>query len=117
MRQYLMRAPEETQSRSGIFVATDRCVATVASILTRKKNRVPQKERLAVIDLSRRMPLVAALVFLGLGGIASAQGHPIPAPWQQTDVGDVGVAGSASQGSDADLFINGAGSDIWGTAD
>ena len=38
-------------------------------------------------------------------------------PWQQTDVGDVGIAGSATVGSDADLFINGAGSDIWGTTD
>lgn len=43
--------------------------------------------------------------------------HPLAAPWQQTDVGDVGLAGSATESSDGDLSINGAGSDIWGTAD
>src|SRR5579862_6029772 len=37
--------------------------------------------------------------------------------WQQADIGDVGLAGSATEGPDGDLFINGAGSDIWGTAD
>jgi hypothetical protein len=43
--------------------------------------------------------------------------HQPSAPWLQTDVGDVGIAGSATEGSDGDLFINGAGSDIWGSAD
>jgi hypothetical protein len=47
---------------------------------------------------------------------ASAQ-NPLPAAWQQADVGDVGLAGSASQGPDGDLFINGAGRDVWGTSD
>lgn len=49
-------------------------------------------------------------------GVAYAQ-HPLEAPWQQTDVGDVGLAGSASESSDADLRMAGAGADIWGTAD
>src|SRR5579862_4572319 len=49
-------------------------------------------------------------------GVADAQ-TALPAPWQQMDIGDVGIAGSASQGPDGDFFINGAGSDIWGTAD
>src|SRR5262249_9618449 len=41
----------------------------------------------------------------------------LPSPWQTADVGDVGTPGYAYQGSDGDLFVGGAGSDIWGTAD
>src|SRR6185369_6038167 len=41
----------------------------------------------------------------------------LPAPWQGTDVGGVGIPGGATQGSAGDLFISGAGSDIWGPAD
>src|SRR5436190_12492 len=61
---------------------------------------------------------ILAIVHL-TAGVASAQigGHALPAPWQQADIGDVGIAGSAFESSDGDLFINGAGSDIWGTAD
>ena len=49
-------------------------------------------------------------------GAAFAQ-NPLPAPWQQMDIGDVGIAGSATQSNDGDLLIAGAGSDIWATAD
>src|SRR5262249_37171241 len=41
----------------------------------------------------------------------------LPSPWQTADVGDVGTPGYAYQGSAGDLFVGGAGSDIWGTAD
>jgi hypothetical protein len=41
----------------------------------------------------------------------------VPPPWQGVDVGDVGLAGSSSYASDGTLIVNGAGSDIWGTAD
>jgi hypothetical protein len=65
--------------------------------------------------------LTAAFVIslLSMSGPSFAQlpGHPLPAPWQQADIGEVGIAGSATEGSDADLFISGAGSDIWGSAD
>src|ERR1051326_6830131 len=67
-----------------------------------------------------RLKWLAVVVALGLTpGVARAQtgGHPLPPPWQQTDVGDVGLAGNATEGPDGDLFISGAGSDIWGTAD
>jgi hypothetical protein len=47
----------------------------------------------------------------------AAANRPVPPPWQSTDVGAVGTPGSAYQGPDADLYIAGAGSDIWGTAD
>jgi hypothetical protein len=60
--------------------------------------------------------LAVLAAFLAGSGVASAQ-HPLPGPWQHADVGDVGLAGNATIGSDGDLFINGAGSDIWGTAD
>jgi regulation of enolase protein 1 (concanavalin A-like superfamily) len=42
---------------------------------------------------------------------------PLQPPWRDTDIGDVGLAGSASETRDGDLIVNGAGSDIWGTAD
>src|SRR5204862_752723 len=60
------------------------------------------------------LPLTVVFVFtLALTPrFASAQ-NPLPVPWQQGDVGAVGLAGSASQGPDGDLFIKGAGSDIW----
>jgi hypothetical protein len=58
--------------------------------------------------------LAVATWHLGVGA-AYAQ-NPLPAPWQHADVGDVGVAGNASEGVNT-LNVNGAGSDIWGTAD
>lgn len=49
--------------------------------------------------------------------IANAAG-PLPAPWQSTDVGAVGNAGHASWDEYQGRFnVNGAGADIWGTAD
>jgi len=40
----------------------------------------------------------------------------LPSPWQQQDVGAVGISGSASFSGGA-FTVAGAGSDIWGTAD
>ncbi|HUR34208.1 MAG TPA: kelch repeat-containing protein [Vicinamibacterales bacterium] len=40
----------------------------------------------------------------------------LPAPWRSQDVGTVGVAGSASA-SNGTFTVNGAGGDIWATAD
>jgi hypothetical protein len=42
---------------------------------------------------------------------------PLQPPWRDTDIGDVGLAGSASETRDGDLIVNGACSDIWVTAD
>jgi hypothetical protein len=42
--------------------------------------------------------------------------HTLPQPWQLTDIGAVGRAGSA-EASDGVFRVSGAGSDIWGTAD
>jgi hypothetical protein len=49
-------------------------------------------------------------------GVAYAQ-HPLAAPWQHADIGDVGIPGSATVSNDGDLFMTAAGSDIWGTSD
>src|SRR5580765_3966430 len=62
------------------------------------------------------IPFVLLALLHTAGGTALAQ-HPLPAPWQHADVGDVGVPGNATQGPDGDYFVDGAGSDIWGTAD
>lgn len=59
----------------------------------------------------------AAVVALELSsGIARAQ-QPLPSWFAQADIGDVGVAGSAGETEDNRMFVNGAGSDIWGTSD
>jgi len=41
----------------------------------------------------------------------------MPVPWHSTDIGPVGIGGHAVVGSNGDLSVAGAGSDIWGTAD
>jgi hypothetical protein len=46
----------------------------------------------------------------------SSGGATLPAPWTDADVGDVGVAGSASYTAPT-FTVNGAGADVWGTAD
>jgi len=48
---------------------------------------------------------------------AKASAAQVAAPWTYADVGNVGIAGSASYSSDARLTVNAAGADIWGTAD
>jgi len=48
--------------------------------------------------------------------VTNSGGGGLPAPWQQTDVGSVGTAGSASYSSGT-FTVSGAGSDMWGTAD
>jgi hypothetical protein len=60
---------------------------------------------------------MAVCTALQVGSGRAAAQQALEAPWQQTDIGNVGLAGSATVGPDGDLFINGAGSDIWGTAD
>jgi hypothetical protein len=42
--------------------------------------------------------------------------QPLPAPWSDTDIGNPGLAGSASL-SNGTFTINGGGADIWGTSD
>jgi hypothetical protein len=68
--------------------------------------------------IRRPLAIVTALVavWLAARGIAEAQ-KPLPNWFQQADVGDVGLPGSASISADNELLVNGAGSDIWGTAD
>jgi hypothetical protein len=71
--------------------------------------------------VAKRVGQIGALLF-GLGLVetpAFAQfcARPVPAPWESTDVGEVGTAGRACQGPDGDLFVWSAGSDIWGTED
>lgn len=60
---------------------------------------------------------ITTLTAWQLGSGISAAQHPLDMPWQHSDVGNVGIGGSASESSDGDLVINAAGSDIWGTAD
>lgn len=40
----------------------------------------------------------------------------LPSPWQRTDIGSVGAAGSASY-ANSTFSVSGAGADIWGTSD
>ncbi len=56
--------------------------------------------------------ILALLVFAG----RSASAQPLPGGWSTTDIGAVGAAGSASGSGDA-FTVQGAGADVWGTAD
>jgi regulation of enolase protein 1 (concanavalin A-like superfamily) len=47
---------------------------------------------------------------------ATSAPPPLPAGWQSSDVGAVGVAGSASH-DNGSYTVRGAGADVWGTAD
>ena len=58
----------------------------------------------------------AVLIVLTKTGTAQTQ-NPLPAPWQSSDVGDVGTTGTTSIAGDGSLFVDGAGADIWGTSD
>jgi len=49
-------------------------------------------------------------------GTSGGGGGTVPAPWSDADVGDVGIAGSASYTAPT-FTVNGAGADVWGTAD
>jgi hypothetical protein len=61
--------------------------------------------------------ILATLAALHIGsGISFAQ-NPLPAPWQHTDVGDVGIPGNATESNEHAFVLTGAGSDIWGTSD
>ncbi len=63
---------------------------------------------------SIRLPLLLSVLLLLTGGLASAQ--PLPDGWSSTDIGAVGAAGSAIGSGDA-FTVQGAGADVWGTAD
>jgi regulation of enolase protein 1 (concanavalin A-like superfamily) len=57
-------------------------------------------------------------VFIVLVGAGSARAqNALPAGWMQTDVGAVGVPGTATTDQYGDLQIAGSGNDIWGTRD
>lgn len=63
---------------------------------------------------SLRRPLLLLVLLLLTGGLASAQ--PLPEGWSTMDIGAVGAAGSATGSGDA-FTVQGAGADVWGTAD
>jgi regulation of enolase protein 1 (concanavalin A-like superfamily) len=52
----------------------------------------------------------------GTSGGGSGTSAAVPSPWANGDVGSVGRAGSASY-ADGTFTVQGAGADIWGTAD
>lgn len=63
------------------------------------------------LDLSRPQSSTT-----GSGGGGGGGGGGLPSPWQQADVGSVGVAGNATY-SNGTFTVSGSGSDIWGSAD
>jgi regulation of enolase protein 1 (concanavalin A-like superfamily) len=62
--------------------------------------------------------LTSALLFANVDAArVFAADQIVPPPWHSDDIGAVGTPGYGYEGPDGDLFIAGAGSDIWGTAD
>jgi hypothetical protein len=51
-----------------------------------------------------------------VGAMSSPSGGPPPSPWLGMDIGNIGVAGSASY-ADGTFTLHGSGADIWGSAD
>ena len=66
----------------------------------------------SVFALRFLVVVVSALVI----GSSSAAAQTLPTGWASTDIGAVGASGTAS-GTLAALSVEGAGADIWGTAD
>ena len=69
----------------------------------------------------RKLNSIVVFAILTLSaGVAHAQ-LSLPYPWVSQDVGNPGIAGSASRSNTGDeesvWSVNGSGSDIWGTAD
>ena len=61
-----------------------------------------------------------AVLWLGSASLFAAAAEaqsPAPPPWRPADIGAVGTPGTAYQGPNGDFYANGAGHDIWGTAD
>ena len=61
-----------------------------------------------------RAPLFSALIVCAVSDAATAQ--TVPSPWTGRDIGAPALSGSATYASGV-FTINGAGTDIWGTAD
>jgi regulation of enolase protein 1 (concanavalin A-like superfamily) len=55
-------------------------------------------------------------VLIVIAACVSASAQSLPTGWAATDIGNVGAAGSSS-GSGGSFTVNGAGADIWNTAD
>lgn len=60
--------------------------------------------------------LAVLFVAVGTGSFTTAHAQTLPAGWGSTDIGSVGTIGRAS-GDTAAFSVDGAGSDVWGTAD
>jgi regulation of enolase protein 1 (concanavalin A-like superfamily) len=59
---------------------------------------------------------VSSLATAAFDNVAVSAGQALPSGWSSNDIGAVGLSGSASH--DGDTFtVQGAGDDIWGTAD
>ena len=85
----------------------------VARTLVRPSIRLHESTNILINNILR----IVALVFLAVAlRPETSAAQALPAGWQSVDVGAVGAAGSAS-GDLAALSVDGAGADIWGTAD
>jgi hypothetical protein len=91
---------------------------SIASTSCRWTNPNPRTEtariRVVVEDPNDRTAWTATYPF----AIGPALNNPLPDDWMGRDIGNVGIAGSASYDAATGTFtVDGAGADIWGTAD
>jgi hypothetical protein len=73
-------------------------------------------QQMTVLFDNGGMNLSYANVTSGSAGGGGGGGAGLPSPWQNQDVGSVGLAGSSSY-SGGVFTVTGAGADIWGSAD
>ena len=104
---------------SGTSMSAPFVAGVVAMLLETRPTLTPAEVQETIVTQASR----ARLSGLGAGSpnllLYSAFVSPpvtLPAPWSTTDVGDVGLVGSASEASGV-FMVRGAGSDVWGAAD
>jgi hypothetical protein len=69
------------------------------------------------MQLNKRTHLIAVLLLsLGSGLFTPAVAQSLPAGWATAEIGAVGTPGTAS-GDTSAFSVDGAGADVWGTAD
>jgi uncharacterized repeat protein (TIGR01451 family) len=73
---------------------------------------------IGLFDISHRGTVLGTAAFDHVTLTKVPVPGPLPAPWQDTDVGSPAIAGSAGYTAKTSLFtVNGAGTDIFGTSD
>jgi hypothetical protein len=70
----------------------------------------------SILCVAKRIRVLCYLAIALLFSCGRAWGQSLPSGWSDSDIGSVGLSGSASYSNDV-FTLNGAGTSLWGTAD